>query len=304
MLLADGRVLYNGAPGAVESHFGALGHPLPSSMNPAEWLLDLASAEHGVGGEAARASLLDAYSKTHPEAPPTRGEDERHVYGRKPPGALMRLLTRQQQPKDDDAVPPLPSSGQPKWPTGFVTQVAVLTRRNIAARAEGVLDPWRVGQVVAVGVLSGLLWLHVGKDTRSEKAIGDVAGLIFFALLFNVFLSLFGALFAFPNERAITVKERRSGWFRLSAYFVARCTADLPLDLVVPTGFTVILYWMASLRAVAFVPILLVVLLSVLISSSLGLLLSAITMDLKRAQALASVVTLVIMLTGGFYIDK
>lgn len=115
---------------------------------------------------------------------------------------------------------------------------------------------------------------------------------------------MFGALFAFPNERAITVKERRGGWYRLSAYFLARCVADLPLDLVLPIGFMVILYWMASLRAAAFVPILLVVLLTVLIASSLGLLLSAVTMDLKRSQALASVVTLVIMLTGGFYLDN
>jgi len=270
-------------------------------MNPAEWLLDLASAEPGVGGEAARSTLLDAYSAAHPEPPLTRGEDERHVYGRKPRGALMRLLTRQ---KADANAPPLPLAGQAKWATSFAKQVAVLTRRNIAARAEGVLDTWRVGQVIAVAVLSGLLWLHVGKHWHDEKGIGDIAGLVFFALLFNVFLSLFGALFAFPNERAITVKERRGGWFRLASYYVARTLADLPLELVIPTGFIVILFWMASLRAAAFVPFLLVVLLSVLISSSLGLLLSAVTMDLKRSQALASVLTLVIMLTGGFYIDK
>ena len=301
MLLAEGRVLYYGPSDDVGAHFGALGHALPSSMNPAEWLLDLASAEPGVGGEAARSALLDAYAAAHPEPPPTRGEDERHVYGRKPPGALMRLLTRH---KADINAPPPPLAGQAKWATSFAKQVAVLTRRNIAARAEGVLDTWRVGQVIAVAILSGLLWLHVGKHWHDEKGIGDIAGLIFFALLFNVFLSLFGALFAFPNERAITVKERRGGWFRLASYYIARTLADLPLELVVPTGFIIILFWMASLRAAAFVPILLIVLLSVLISSSLGLLLSAVTMDLKRSQALASVLTLVIMLTGGFYIDK
>ena len=300
MLLAEGRIMYHGPPDDVGAHFGALGHALPSSMNPAEWLLDLASAEPGVGGEAARSALLDAYSATHPEPPPTRGEDERHVYGRKPPGAFMQLLTRHKA----DVVPPPPLAGQAKWAASFPKQVAVLTRRNIAARAEGVLDTWRVGQVIAVAVLSGLLWLRVGKHWHDEKGIGDIAGLIFFALLFNVFQSLFGALFAFPNERAITVKERRGGWFRLASYYVARTLADLPLELVIPTGFIIILFWMASLRAAAFVPFLLVVLLSVLISSSLGLLLSAVTMDLKRSQALASVLTLVIMLTGGFYIDK
>ena len=80
-------------------------------------------------------------------------------------------------------------------------------------------------------------------------------------------------MFAFPSERAITVKERRGGWFRLSAYYVARCIADLPLDVVVPCGFVVILYFMAGLRASVFVPQLLIVLLAVLVATSLGLLL-------------------------------
>jgi hypothetical protein len=100
------------------------------------------------------------------------------------------------------------------------------------------------------------------------------------------------------------VKERRGGWFRLSAYYIARCIADLPLDIIVPFFFSVILYWMGGLRPVVFVPHLLVILLSVVVATSLGLLISAVVMELKQAQALASVLTLATMLCGGFYIQK
>jgi ABC-type multidrug transport system permease subunit len=141
---------------------------------------------------------------------------------------------------------------------------------------------------------------------------------------------MFSALFSFPPEKvrgtfrararlalhahayarlaggaqAITIKERRSGWFRLSSYYVARCIADLPLDIIVPFFFVLILYWMAALRAAVFILHLLAVLLAVLVATSIGLLLSAIVMELKQAQSLASVSTLVLMLTGGFYIQK
>lgn len=113
---------------------------------------------------------------------------------------------------------------------------------------------------------------------------------------------MFGALFAFPSERAITVKERRGGYFRLSAYYVARCVADLPLDVVVPFAFVVILYFMAALRAAVFPLHALVVLLSVLVATSMGLLLSAVVMELKQAQALASVLTLSTMLAGAYHV--
>jgi hypothetical protein len=105
-------------------------------------------------------------------------------------------------------------------------------------------------------------------------------------------------------RQAITIKERRSGWFRLSSYYVARCIADLPLDVIVPIFFVLILYFMAALRAAAFIPHLLAVLLAVLVATSVGLLLSAVVMELKQAQSLASVLTLTIMLCGGFYIQK
>jgi hypothetical protein len=38
------------------------------------------------------------------------------------------------------------------------------------------------------------------------KAVSDTAGLLFFELLFLTFLTLFGSLFTFPDERAITIK--------------------------------------------------------------------------------------------------
>lgn len=83
---------------------------------------------------------------------------------------------------------------------------------------------------------------------------------------------------------------------------MARSLADIPIDIVIPTAFVCIVYWMVGLRATAFVQHLLSVLLVVLTSNSLGLLISALSNDLKQAQAFASVLTLALMLLGGFYL--
>lgn len=44
------------------------------------------------------------------------------------------------------------------------------------------------------------------------------------------------------------VKERSVDMYRLSAYFVARNTSDLPLDLILPILFMLIVYFMAGLK--------------------------------------------------------
>jgi len=62
---------------------------------------------------------------------------------------------------------------------------------------------------------------------------------------------VFTAIFTFPQERAMLNKERASDMYRLSAYFVARTTSDLPLDLVLPVLFLLVVYFMAGLRLTA-----------------------------------------------------
>lgn len=101
------------------------------------------------------------------------------------------------------------------------------------------------------------------------------------------------------------IKERSSGMYRLSSYFLARTAGDLPMELALPTAFVVIIYWMGGLRpsAFSFLLSLLVVLFSVLVSQSLGLAFGAILMDVKQATTLASVTTLVFLIAGGYYVQ-
>ena len=100
-------------------------------------------------------------------------------------------------------------------------------------------------------------------------------------------------------------KERSSGMYRLSSYFMARTVGDLPMKLVLPTVFITITYWMAGLKSTAanFVETLLVLLYSVLVSQGLGLALGAMVMDQKSATILGSVIMLSFLLAGGFYVQ-
>lgn len=100
-------------------------------------------------------------------------------------------------------------------------------------------------------------------------------------------------------------KERASGMYRLSSYFMALTTGDLPMELVLPTIFFIITYWMAGLRAEAgaFFAGLFAILYNVLCSQGLGLAIGAAVMDQKSAAVLGSVIMLSFTLASGYYVQ-
>lgn len=101
-------------------------------------------------------------------------------------------------------------------------------------------------------------------------------------------------------------KERSSGMYRLSSYFMSRMVADLPMELVLPTIFLLITYFMAGLKNnfVSFLCTLLSLLLNVLVAQGLGLAIGAVVLNQKSAATLASVIMLCFLLAGGFYVQN
>mmetsp|Transcript_8214 Transcript_8214/g.14078 ORF Transcript_8214/g.14078 Transcript_8214/m.14078 type:complete len:703 (-) Transcript_8214:560-2668(-) len=200
-----------------------------------------------------------------------------------------------------------PSEDGHKWGATWWQQVRILTSRCVRVRRFAALSIQRFAEVVIVALLAGLFWFQAGgtKQLRSST-ISDLAGLLFFQILFMSFSSMFQAIFTFPADFQMLVKERQSGMYRLSAYYVARSMSDIPMDCLVPTLFSVIIYFMSGLRLSpgAFFSNWTGMLLTMLTAQSAGLLIGATVMNAKTALAFATVFMLCIMLVGGFYVQN
>ncbi|KAA8532762.1 hypothetical protein F0562_032795 [Nyssa sinensis] len=300
VVLSEGCLIYSGSAGRVMEYFGSIGYvPGFNFMNPADFLLDLANgvapdtkhddqqefqgrSDHHDDQNSTKQSLISSYRKNlYPAL-----KDEIHQSFRDPFCSASGLSPSR--------------SCENQWTTSWWTQFNVLLKRGLKERKHESYSGLRIFQVMSVSILSGLLWWH--SDTSH---IQDQVGLLFFFSIFWGFFPLFNAIFAFPQERPMLIRERSSGMYRLSSYYFARMAGDLPMELVLPTIFVTITYWMGGLKPsiLTFTLTLLIVLFNVLVSQGLGLALGAILMEVKQATTLASVTMLVFLLAGGYYIQ-
>uniref|UniRef100_A0A0E0LRN5 ABC transporter domain-containing protein n=1 Tax=Oryza punctata TaxID=4537 RepID=A0A0E0LRN5_ORYPU len=309
LLSSDGCPIYYGLAADALSYFASVGFASPLSLNPADLMLDLANGiapqigggDGDVSGGAAAAAANGGGSEA--ELKEVRGKlaaaYERHIApavkldicgGVAGQGAAAAVAGRRRGGK----------AVAEQWTNGWWAQFSVLLRRGVKERRYESFNKLRIFQVLSVASLAGLLWWRT-----PASHLQDRTALIFFFSVFWGFFPLYNAVFTFPLERPMLLKERSSGMYRLSSYFAARTVADLPMELALPTAFVVILYWMGGLdpRPGPFLLSLLVVLYSVLVAQSLGLAIGAVLMDVKQGTTLASVITMVFLIAGGYYVQ-
>ncbi|KAL6202196.1 hypothetical protein ACLB2K_025905 [Fragaria x ananassa] len=286
MLLSEGNALYFGHVSDVMKYFSDIGYAPLVAMNPADFLLDLSNGltpdESNDNKSELKQSLALAYRENL--------EDKLKAELKETSCVDCNNNQSEEALSEDKKFR--------KWPTTWWQQFTALFRRGVKERKHDSFSGLRIGQVVAVALLCGLLWWQ-------SSSLQDQIGLLFFMSGFWGFFPLFQAIFTFPPERKMLEKERTSGTYRLSSYFMSRIIGDLPMELVLPTLFITIVYWMAGFKTTAgnFFHTLFVLLLLVLVAQGMGLALGAVVMDLQSATVLGSVLMLSFLLAGGYYVQ-
>ncbi|MFS7940528.1 putative ABC transporter, AAA+ ATPase domain, ABC-2 type transporter [Helianthus anomalus] len=282
LLLSEGNTLFFGKGSEAMSYFNSIGFSPSVAMNPSDFLLDLAN---GISPDDSNREDQATVKRKLVSAYKLKLDDN------------LKAETQGFEEQVDDAFDLKKSE---PWSTTLLQQFTILLRRDLKERRHENFDGLKIAQIVIISILCGLLWW------RSDTAhLQDQSGLLFFYTGFWGFFPLYQAIFTFPQEREVLSKERSSGMYRLSSYFMSRTIADLPMELVLPTFFFIVTYWMAGLKPNlgSFLYALCALLLSVLVSQGLGLALGALVMDLKSATTLGSVIMLSFSLAGGYYVQ-
>ncbi|MBA0615660.1 hypothetical protein Godav_015780 [Gossypium davidsonii] len=313
VLLGKGSSLYFGRASEAMAYFSSIGCSPLIAMNPAEFLLDLANG-----------NINDISVPSELEDKVQMGNSETETRNEKPPPAVVHevkfsmaqntmnikslskiLQTLISLLKGKYLVEAYESRVAENEKKKLMTPLPLDDEiKGIKERRHDYFSWLRITQVLSTAIILGLLWWQ--SDSKSTRGRQDQAGLLFFIAVFWGFFPVFTAIFTFPQERAMLSKERAADMYRLSAYFLARTTSDLPLDLILPVLFLLVVYFMAGLRLSAgrFFLSMLTVFLCIIAAQGLGLAIGATLMDLKRATTLASVTVMTFMLAGGYFVKK
>eukprot|EP00922_Rhytidocystis_sp_ex-Travisia-forbesii_P039062 GHVS01058161.1.p1 GENE.GHVS01058161.1~~GHVS01058161.1.p1 ORF type:complete len:873 (+),score=134.71 GHVS01058161.1:132-2750(+) len=173
-----------------------------------------------------------------------------------------------------------------------------------------------------LGLLLGSLWFDVGntpyRDQGSSSGVvvvvpspktdvlntvNNIMGALFF-LVINVPFSSLNALSAFQSERYLFNRETSSRLYPETSFFVGKCLADMPFQLLPCCLLMLIFYWMASLTPtlVQFFVYMGIGVLNVFASVSFFYIVSALVPNIEMANLLAPALIVVFMLVSGFFL--
>ncbi|URD72647.1 ABC-2 type transporter [Musa troglodytarum] len=236
LLMSEGQTIYHGNARESMHYFSSLGFLPEIAMNPAEFLLDIATGhvkdisipetlQGSTNLQEIEVKFLQCKYKTDLEP----REKEENYHSVKAPMKLQQAI----QIKKD-------------WTSNWVEQFIILSKRTFRERSRDYLDTLRFSQTVGVAVLLGLLWWK--SNIGTEAQLRDQVGLMFYICIFWTSSSLIGAVYVFPFEKSYLVKERKADMYRLSVYYVSSTLCDMIINIVHPIIFMVILYFMVDLR--------------------------------------------------------
>ncbi|XP_072041015.1 uncharacterized protein [Amphiura filiformis] len=189
-----------------------------------------------------------------------------------------------------------------RWASSWRTQYTTLCRRSFKQNFSEVLTKIDLLRHIVLGIIFGILYFQLD---HTEERLHDIRGIIFFGTVYWGFDSVFTTITTFPTERDVVNKERASGMYRLSAYYLAKLTSELPLMIIFPTIHFNIYYWLGGLNNFigAYLAAWCILILNTLVGQSLGLAISAYSPDMSTAITFLAIYMLSAMMLGGFYVE-
>ena len=189
-----------------------------------------------------------------------------------------------------------------QYQAAFWTQMrALLWRELMSGNRKHHVSSMRIISAIIAAFTCGVIFYGQRED---QDGIENINGAIFFAVLSTTYNSIAGAIYTFPNEFSVFLKEHKAGIYRIDIYFLSKTLPGLPWFIITPAVFVSILYWMIGLHdnVATFFTFYALILLTSNCGLSFGYFVSCMSPNIQVSIALGPNLMIPFMLVGGFFI--
>mmetsp|Transcript_1941 Transcript_1941/g.2026 ORF Transcript_1941/g.2026 Transcript_1941/m.2026 type:complete len:693 (-) Transcript_1941:52-2130(-) len=264
ILMKKGKIVYQGSCQKSLKFLESAKLPCPASVNPADHLLDLISPKSN--------NAFDVNASTKVPVDLFIGVDKSFY-------ASKRVAFR-------------------SWFFHFT----VLSRRSFQQYYRNTELFWMnfwLTIVLAFFVGSGI-WRDIG---NAQDSLPKRVPSLFFCAVSQGIVAALQCISSFPSERAIVLRERAAGSYFVSSYFVAKSVVDIATQVLVPTIFSVIVYFMIGYQVDAskFFIFWGFMILDSIAALSLATMIACLCVTLEKSTVALSLLLEIARLYGGFF---
>ncbi|KAJ3410840.1 ATP-binding cassette sub- G member 1 [Chytridiales sp. JEL 0842] len=233
ILMADGRIMYQGPADQAVKYFARLGYECPKTCNPADYFF---------------MSILNQQEMQLPHAPKDNispqeriqrllGAWERSSWAQE----ILRKIVHSKRTGGitDNVI----QEGNNKW-----AQLKFLYGR---AAKNTLRNPLiirnRIIQISVMTTFVGLLYLNTDQK-EGLSAFQNRIGVLFFCSAQNLMAASTSNLTVFSREKPVFLREYGAGYYGITVYFLSKLAAELPLYIVFPSIQAIFLVYLVGLQ--------------------------------------------------------
>lgn len=279
IVVNQGSTLYCGPQDEVLNTFQEAGYVCPNFYNIAEFVLEVVTNQRG--GDLNNLAKINSVNyikwKTQNEIYKNSIEDTTSMN-------LKRL-------EADDVSHKLSIWQQQK---------ILLFRCLICIMRDNTMTKLRLAAHVVVALLLGTIFYNFGDD--ASKVTSNIS-CIFFFLLFLFFANSMPVVQIFPVEASVFFREYQNNWYKLLPYYSSKILSDLPMQLLCPSCFFIIAYYMTGqpMECNRFTQAWLVCVLLTILGQSVGIAVGA-AFDTQLGTFLIPALSIPMFLFAGFFL--
>ncbi|XP_059677167.1 broad substrate specificity ATP-binding cassette transporter ABCG2 isoform X1 [Gavia stellata] len=256
-LLALGRVLFHGPAKQALEYFSSIGYECEPFNNPADFFLDIingdstavaatkedhrpadtgkeVSSENGVAEDNVDSSVVDVLHQKYLNS--SLCQSTKEALGKMELGQESKQRVSKQ-------------GHEITYANGFLTQLYWVSKRslkNLIRNPQASIA--QIAVTIILALVVGAIFFGVKLD---QSGIQNRVGSLFFITTNQCFSSV-SAIELFIRDKKLFVHQYTSGYYRVSAYFLALMIGDLlPMRTAPAIIFSCISYWMIGYQAVA-----------------------------------------------------